>query len=181
MLLFTLLAACLVSYASCDQATDELVAEFESALLAVPEYKWPAEFRQKFNSISNYGGNAEHWCCKNPDNGGMVPPKTLRVKKVATVYQSQERKVKTGYTKCGWMSTNTCSIYALRYFSQAKYMYREELVLAPQACGRAKGTELVCCVGYVEILKNCMDQYWVVDNIDLIKRLQDLQKREKSG
>ncbi|CAH1773489.1 unnamed protein product, partial [Owenia fusiformis] len=176
MLLFTLLAVCLVSYASCDQATDELAANFESTLLAVPKSKWPTEFTQKFSLTSNYGGNGGNWCCKDPRSGGMVPAKTVTAKKVGVVYKLEQRQVKIGYIKGNCMWSN-CVAYGMRSFVRTEYIYKEELVTAQKPCNTAKRTELTCCLGYVKILNYCLERSWVAKNDDLIRRMQDLNKR----
>ncbi|CAH1801970.1 unnamed protein product [Owenia fusiformis] len=176
MLLLNLIAVCLVAYSNCDETTDELVAEFETALLALPESKWPNEFRQKLGT--NYADNNDNRCCKGVTIGGALPPKTTATKKIVALYRREARKVKTGTTKCGWMSIDKCSVYSMEYFQVANYMYKEDLGLIPQVCGDI-GTNPTCCANHIEILNRCLNLYWVIENMDVIQR--ELQKNEKKN
>jgi len=107
-----------------------------------------------------------HWCC-----GNLQELPSIQRTKVEKTLHTVATKVKTGYTNCGIMGLDRCTLYQTRYRQEAKYHIATYEVPDSTQCA---DHHVICCEGYIEVAGNCFDISVIGDNIDVIQQLIDM-------
>ncbi|XP_064607491.1 uncharacterized protein LOC135471956 [Liolophura sinensis] len=123
----------------------------------------PQELKVALRKRTRHGVSS--WCCTNDK-----PIKSIQHSKVVSETVKVTSRVKVGYTKCGFLATNMCATYDVRYQNQLKYAVTYYEVPDKSQCAEK---DIKCCEHDLQIAGNCLELSEANKYVDTLTKLKD--------
>ncbi|XP_074643152.1 uncharacterized protein LOC141900249 [Tubulanus polymorphus] len=145
----------------------ELTDDILDQLANLDPANLPRSTRQYFSRKRRSEKDNSNWCCING-----TPAKAIQKTRIKLEIVPVSQLVKTGYTSCGDLGFERCSIYEMKYSTAPKYSVEtvkgEQTFECPD-----EGGKLTCCDGFILVAKNCISKE-DVRNGDFVGTMKDL-------